>query len=66
MAMPLMLLIAVVFAIAIAIGKWRGFGPIQWIWLLFGLAIGLVVIWVLLLVFFIGPEMVRTGVPGGR
>jgi hypothetical protein len=55
----------IAFAIAVAIGVWRKFGPIQWIWLIFGTAITILVIWVLLLAFVIGPEMVRTGPPGG-
>ena len=58
--------IALLFAALIAFGVWRKFGPIQWIWLLFGGAIALVVIWLIVLVFFIGPEMVRMGPPGTR
>lgn len=52
------------FLIAVAFGVWRRFGPIQWIWLLFGTAITLLIAWLLLLTFLIGPEMVRTGPPG--
>lgn len=59
-----MLWFLVLFALAVAFGVWRKFGPIQWIWLLFGTAITLLVLWALLLAFFIGPEMVRTGPPG--
>lgn len=61
----MLLWIIALFALAVAFGIWRRFGPIQWIWLLFGSAITLIVLWVILLTFFIGPEMVRTGVPGG-
>lgn len=61
-----MLWLLVLFLLAVAFGVWRKFGPIQWIWLLFGTAIALLVAWVLILTFLIGPEMVRTGVPGGR
>ncbi|MGH7446049.1 MAG: hypothetical protein ACRELT_00720 [Longimicrobiales bacterium] len=60
-----MLWLLVLFALAIAFGVWRRFGPIQWIWLLFGTALALLVLWFLLLAFVIGPEMVRTGPPGG-
>jgi hypothetical protein len=49
---------------AIAVGVWRRFGPVQWIWLLFGFAMALVVVWVLMLVLVIGPEMQRMGPPG--
>jgi hypothetical protein len=47
----------------IAFGVWRRFGPIQWIWLMFGAAITLLVVWFLVVAFIIGPEMVRTA-PG--
>ncbi|MEX1182092.1 MAG: hypothetical protein WEF86_02580 [Gemmatimonadota bacterium] len=62
--MPVLLLLLVVFALLVALGRWRRFGAVQWIWLLFGSAIALVIIWVILLVFVIGPEMQRTGPPG--
>jgi hypothetical protein len=45
---------------AIAIGRWRKFNSIQWIWLITCMVIGLVVIWFLLAVFVVGPEMRRT------
>ena len=57
-------LILIVFGAAIAIGLVRKAGAIEWIWLIFGAAITLVVLWVLLIVFVIGPEMLRTGAPG--
>jgi hypothetical protein len=58
-----MLWLLLLFLLIAAYGVWRGFGPIQWIWLLFGSAIALLVVWFLLLAFVIGPEMVRTGPP---
>ena len=60
-----MLWFVLLFLLAVAFGVWRKFGPIQWIWLLFGSAIALLVLWVILLTFLIGPEMVRQGPPGG-
>lgn len=57
------LILILIFAAVIAFGVWRKFGPIEWIWLLFGTAIALLVIWFLMVVFVIGPEMVRTA-PG--
>ena len=45
---------------AVVIGRWRKFNSIQWIWLITSMVIGLVVIWLLLAVFVIGPEMKRT------
>ena len=45
---------------AIVIGRWRKFNSIQWIWLITCMVIGLVVIWFLLAVFVVGPEMKRT------
>jgi len=55
--------IALLFALAIAFGVWRKFGPVQWIWLLFGTAIAIVIVWILMVVFVVGPEMVRQGPP---
>jgi hypothetical protein len=52
------------FAVIIAFGIWRRFSAIQWIWTLFGAAMLLMLIWFLLLVFLIGPEMRRMGPPG--
>lgn len=60
-----MLWLLLLFLIAVAFGVWRKFNAIQWIWLLFGSAIALLVLWFLVLAFLIGPEMVRTGPPGG-
>jgi hypothetical protein len=60
---PLLLL---VFGIAIAIGVWRKAGPAEWIWLLFGAAITMLVLWVLLLLFVVGPEMRRSPLPGDQ
>lgn len=58
-----MLWFILLFLLAVAFGVWRKFGPIQWIWLLFGTAMLLLIAWILMLVFLIGPEMVRTGPP---
>lgn len=60
-----MLWFLLLFVLAVAFGMWRKFGPIQWIWLLFGTAMVLLILWIVILVFVIGPEMVRTGPPGG-
>ena len=60
-----MLWLLLLFLLAAAFGVWRKFTAIQWIWLLFGAAIALLVVWFLVLAFLIGPEMVRTGPPGG-
>lgn len=60
------LILILILGAVVAIGVWRKFGPIEWIWLLFGTAIALLVIWFLLVVFVIGPEMVRTAPGGGR
>lgn len=60
-----MLWFLLLFLLAAAFGVWRKFGAVQWIWLLFGSAIALLVLWFLVLAFVIGPEMVRTGPPGG-
>ncbi|HEX6132860.1 MAG TPA: hypothetical protein VFZ24_02680 [Longimicrobiales bacterium] len=56
--------ILLLFGVAVAFGLWRRFGPIQWIWLLFGTAIALLIVWFILIMFVIGPEMVRRGPPG--
>lgn len=55
----MLLLILLVVALAVAFGVWRRFGPVQWIWLLAGGALLLILIWAILLVFFIGPDMQR-------
>lgn len=60
-----MLWLLLLFILVIAFGVWREFTAIQWIWLLVGSAIGLLVLWFIVLAFFIGPEMIRTGPPGG-
>jgi hypothetical protein len=56
----MLLLLMVVLALVVAFGVWRKFGAVQWIWLMFGAAITLVILWALAIVFFIGPEMRRT------
>jgi hypothetical protein len=58
-----MLWFLLLFLFAVAFGMWRKFGPVQWIWLLFGTAMLLLILWLVILVFVIGPEMVRTGPP---
>jgi hypothetical protein len=62
----MILFVLLVFGAAIAIGVWRKAGPIQWIWLLFGAAMLMLVLWVVLIIFVVGPEMQRTGIPGVR
>jgi len=59
----ILLILVLVIGSVVAIGRWRKFGSIQWIWAIAGLGIGLFVIWALVLVFFIGPEMNRAIVP---
>lgn len=59
----MLLLLIIIVAAAVAFGMWRRFGPIQWIWLFFGIAIAMLVIWAVMLVFVIGPEMQRTEFP---
>jgi hypothetical protein len=56
-------LFLVALAAVTAFGIWRRFGAVQWIWLLFGAAIAMVVIWVLLIIFYVEPEMRRHGPP---
>ena len=45
---------------AVAVGRWRRFNAIQWIWLITAMAIGLILVWFVLAVFVVGPEMQRT------
>ena len=59
----MILLVLLIFGTAIAIGLWRKAGPIEWIWLLFGAAITMLVLWLVLVLFVIGPEMQRTPLP---
>ncbi|HSJ09682.1 MAG TPA: hypothetical protein VK928_07190 [Longimicrobiales bacterium] len=49
-----------VLASAVAFGRWRRFSSIQWIWTLFGTAIAILIIWAIVIVFVVGPEMKRT------
>ncbi|HSJ25691.1 MAG TPA: hypothetical protein VK929_13535 [Longimicrobiales bacterium] len=60
----MILLLMAVFALLIAVGVWRRFTAVQWIWLIAGSALLLILVWALFLVFFIGPEMQRMGPPG--
>jgi hypothetical protein len=61
----MLLLMALVVGTAIAVGIWRRFGPIQWIWLLAGLSFAMLILWALLLIFVIGPGMRATPMPNG-
>lgn len=58
-------IMVLVFMLAVALGLWRRFGAVQWIWLLAGTSFVMIVLWTLLIIFFIGPEMKRMGPPGG-
>jgi hypothetical protein len=57
----MLLPILIVVVALVAFGVWRRFGAIQWIWLLFGAAIALVLAWAAMLAFVIGPEMRKRG-----
>lgn len=57
-------LLLLLVALVIAFGVWRRFGAVQWIWLVAGAALFLVLIWTFMLLFVIGPEMRRMGPPG--
>lgn len=57
-------IILLVFGAAVLIGIVRRASAVGWIWLLFGAVIVMLVLWVLLIVFVVGPEMHRTGAPG--
>lgn len=57
--------LALIVLAAVLFGMWRRFGPIQWIWLLFGLAMAMLIAWLLMMVLVVGPEMRRMGSPGG-
>jgi hypothetical protein len=60
----MILLLILLLAAAVGFGVWRGFGPVQWIWLMAGAALLLMLLWALMLVFVVGPEMRRMGPPG--
>jgi hypothetical protein len=49
------------FMCAVLFGMWRKFGPVQWIWLLFGTAVFMMIAWLLLIVLVIEPERRRPG-----
>jgi hypothetical protein len=53
------LLLATLIAVAAAIGIWRGFTAIEWIWTFFAIAISMMVLWLILVIFVVGPEMRR-------
>ena len=61
----MLLYFVIVVAAAFGFGVWRRFGPVQWIWLLFGIAITMLVLWMLMMVLVVGPEMRRMNSPGG-
>jgi hypothetical protein len=58
------LLLLLLLAAAVAFGVWRRFTAIEWIWTFFALSIGMLIIWFLMVVFIVGPEM-RRMTPGG-
>jgi hypothetical protein len=60
----MLLLMLLVLLAAIAFGRWRGFGTVQWIWMLAGLSFAMLLLWAILLVFVIGPGMQEMGPPG--
>jgi hypothetical protein len=53
-----------VVGLAVGYGIWRKFTAIQWIWLMTGLALAMLVLWAIMLVFVVGPGMQRMGPPG--
>jgi hypothetical protein len=57
--MSLVLLFIIIASAAIGYGVWRRFTAIQWIWLLFGTCAVLMLLWLVLVVFVIGPQMRR-------
>jgi hypothetical protein len=59
----MLLILLLVLLLGVAFGVWRGFGPVQWIWMLAGGALLLILIWTILLIFFIGPDMQRMTPP---
>jgi hypothetical protein len=61
----MLFLALLLFVCAVLFGVWRKFGPVQWIWLLFGAAIFMMVVWLLLIVLVVEPEMRRLGPAGG-
>jgi hypothetical protein len=60
----MLLILMLVIGLAVTFGVWRRFTAIQWIWLMAGAALLLIVAWAFLLFFVIGPEMQRMGPPG--
>jgi uncharacterized membrane protein len=56
-------LILLVLAVVVIFGVWRRFGSVQWIWLLFGAAIVMIVVWLVLVITVVEPEMRRHGPP---
>jgi hypothetical protein len=60
----MLMVLVLIVAAAVAIGVWRGFGAVQWIWLIAGIALTMVALWVIMLIFVVGPGMQRMGPPG--
>jgi hypothetical protein len=60
----MLLTLVLIIGLAVAFGVWRRFTAVQWIWLMAGAALLLIMVWAALLVFLIGPEMQRMGPPG--
>jgi hypothetical protein len=60
----MLMILLLLLGLAVAFGVWRRFTSVQWIWLVAGSALLLVLVWALYLVFIIGPEMRRMGPPG--
>lgn len=62
----MLLYAVVVIAALVLIGRWRRFTSVQWIWAVFGICIVMVVLWAILIIFVIGPEMQRQAPNLGR
>jgi hypothetical protein len=60
----MLLILLLILGLAVAFGVWRSFGAVQWIWLIAGGALLLVLLWAIYIVLVIGPEMRRMGPPG--
>jgi hypothetical protein len=57
--MGVLVIFVVVFAAAVAWGIRRRFNAVQWIWLLFGISALMLLFWLVLMVFVVGPNMRR-------
>jgi hypothetical protein len=63
MSLPLLFLL--ISGAVILFGMWRRFGAVQWIWVLFGAAMFMVLLWLLLIVLVVEPEMRKLGPAAG-